>query len=288
MVENKNVWVGTQNGLNRIQLNKPTKTATVNQYLYDAVHETGYDITAIFKDSFNNLWVGTRQHGLLKKSSNEDFVEVALETAEPISTVFAIIENKPGDIWLSTNKGLVNIDTDERVKTYNPTNFASNTEYRNGSVFKSKRGDLLFGGLHGVLTFKPDELKDNSYVPKVVLTDFYIKNELVTPNAHPKILNASISSTNKVVLKHDQANFSISYALPNYINGSNNKYRYRLEGLEEEWTETNKTQVNYTIQNPGDYVFEVYGANNDGYWNKTPAQLVLTVKPIFGEAIWHF
>jgi signal transduction histidine kinase len=64
------------------------------------------------------------------------------------------------------------------------------------------------------------------------------------------------------------------------------RFRYRLEGLEDEWVETTERTVNYSFLPPRDYTFRVIACNNDGVWNQTGATLALTVLPHLWQTWW--
>ncbi|KAA3657080.1 MAG: AAA family ATPase [Calditrichaeota bacterium] len=42
----------------------------------------------------------------------------------------------------------------------------------------------------------------------------------------------------------------------------------------------------YTNLDPGDYVFRVKGANDDGVWNESGASVILTISPPFWKTLW--
>jgi len=136
---------------------------------------------------------------------------------------------------------------------------------------------------HGV---KARKISINQYAPQVLITDLKIKNETIKANDSLGILEKSIGYTKTITLDYDKANFSINFAIPNYIRSKNNQYSYRLTGLENNWTTTKNTEAIYAIQNPGTYIFEVKGANNDGIWNQVPSTLTVIVKPAPWRSIW--
>lgn len=67
--------------------------------------------------------------------------------------------------------------------------FGENTCVRDNEVV------LYFGGVDGITYFKPKEIKDNSYIPNVVITDFLIFNESVKPSPETPFLKKSITHT---------------------------------------------------------------------------------------------
>jgi signal transduction histidine kinase len=67
------------------------------------------------------------------------------------------------------------------------------------------------------------------------------------------------------------------------------RFRYRLEGLDDRWTEAgNRRAANYSYLPPGDYTFRVVAANSDGVWNEAGASLHIVVVPPFWRTWWFF
>lgn len=75
---------------------------------------------------------------------------------------------------------------------------------------------------------------------------------------------------------------ALALALPERV-----RFRYKLEGYDEEWQEAGmRREAVYTNLGPGDYRFRVIAANEDGVWNETGATLALSLPPRFVETDW--
>ncbi len=60
------------------------------------------------------------------------------------------------------------------------------------------------------------------------------------------------------------------------------RFRYRLEGLDKDWTDADKRRTAfYPYLPPGNYTFHVVAANSDNVWNEQGATLSIVVKPHF-------
>lgn len=282
-VDNK-LWIGTEKGLNLLD-NK----GKVIQYFFDKTMQSGEDILSVYQDSQGKIWVGTRSKGLYK-FDNGSFKNIELkDNTIKINTVHGIFEGNNNDLWISTNQGLVNYRLDEQKTTfYNQTDGLVSNEFNDNASLKTNDNEFFFGGPNGVVYFNADNLKTNQYAPQVILTDFKINNKSVPISNSKTVLTQSISFTEDVELSHLQGNFSVSFSIPNFINASNNKYKYRLKNLEQEWVETKKNTATYTIQKAGNYIFEVYGANSDGVWNENPTRLNIRVNPAPWQSWWAF
>lgn len=280
----ENIWVGTERGLNKISGNDKITT-----YFYDESLQAGDDVLSVFEDSNQVVWVGAKAKGLFKLVESE-FESVNLIANEiMVSSVHSILEDKQNQLWISTNQGLVRFDLKtEKSTVYNQKDGLVSNEFSDNASLKIEDSKFYFGGLSGVTYFDSEHLVVNNYVPQVIITDFKIKQKSVGLNDESSILNKTITFTENLNLAYNQGNFSISFAMPNFINSNNNRYKYRLKGLEKEWLQTSENSAYYTIQNPGNYVFEVKGANSDGNWNENITQIAIRVAPAPWRSWWAF
>ncbi|NJK98943.1 MAG: hypothetical protein HC905_32130 [Bacteroidales bacterium] len=66
------------------------------------------------------------------------------------------------------------------------------------------------------------------------------------------------------------------FAALNFINSSENQYKYKLEGFDEEWVSAGKrNEVTYSNLKPGRYTFKVIASNSDGIWNEDGKSLYI-------------
>ncbi|GAA4958583.1 hybrid sensor histidine kinase/response regulator [Algibacter aquimarinus] len=279
-----NIWVGTEKGLNKIG-----QSGDVVRYFYEASLQYGDDILSVFEDSNTNIWVGTKTKGLFKLE-NSEFVPVDfLAKNNIVSSVHSIEEDEKNQLWISTNQGVVKYNLENNTSIfYNQKDGLISNEFNDNASFKIGKSEFYFGSPFGVTYFNSNALITNKYTPKVILTDFTVKNEPIHVDDKYDVLTKTLPYTESISLKYDQGNFSISFATPNFINSNNNSYKYRLIGLESEWNETSNNTVAYTIQNSGKYVFEVKGANSDGIWNDSITKLKLNIAPAPWRTWWAF
>ena len=94
--------------------------------------------------------------------------------------------------------------------------------------------------------------------------------------------------TNSLTLTHRQDIFALEFAAVSNSASQNNRYRYRLEGLEAQWNEVGSRQrlAAYTSLPRGKYVFRVQGSNNDQVWNETESALAIAVLPPWWATSW--
>ena len=284
----KRLWVGSQNGLNLISLQNfnPNKYA-IRHFFFDTAALSGDDILTLFQDSQNKIWVGTKAKGL-HYFDGKKFNRINLKIGNTVITsIHSILEDDDKNLWISTNQGIIKYSTTRKtVVIYDQKDGLASNEFNDNAALKLDSNQFYFGSPSGATYFDARKISLNQYVPQVLITDLKIKNETIHANDSTAILEKSIGYTKTITLDYDKANFSINFAIPNYIRSKNNQYSYRLTGLENNWTTTKNPEAIYAIQNPGTYVFEVRGANNDGVWNKVPTTLTVVVKPAPWRSIW--
>ncbi len=161
-------------------------------------------------------------------------------------------------------------------------------EFLFGSRYKSKKGELFFGGINGYNRFFPSQIIDHPLPPSVVITDFLLFNESAPVDGD--LLSQPIFETKDLVLSYKDAVFSFEFSAMDYAAPGKNKYAYILEGVDDQWTYTSadKRFATYTHLSPGSYVFRVKGSNHDGVWNNTGASLNLTIQPPIWRTWWAY
>ncbi|MCV9927120.1 response regulator [Flavobacterium sp. LS1R49] len=291
LVDKKNgVWIGTQNGLNFISL-KETKqnNYAIKHFFYDSSALAGDDILTLFQDNQGRIWVGTKAKGL-HYFDGKKFTKINLKVGNTVITsIHSILEDADKNLWISTNQGIIKYNTlQKKIVLYDQKDGLTSNEFNDNASLKLDSNRFYFGSPSGITYFDAKKISLNPYSPQVLITNLRIKNETINPNDKDKILEKSIGYTTTITLDYDKANFTISFAIPNYIRSKNNEYSYRLIGLENNWTTTKNTEAIFAIQNPGTYTFEVKGANNDGVWNKVPTTLTVVVKPAPWRSVWAF
>jgi len=232
-----------------------------------------------------------------------EFLNYTVKDGLPNNMISGILEDSHGDLWLSTNKGISRFNPrTETFRNYDVHDGLLNSQYNFGTYFKNKDGELFFGGTNGFDAFLPDNIKDNSHIPKVVITDFQIFNEPVAVNKEDGIENNDvyflpkhISALKEIELSYEQNVFSFEFAVLDYHSPEKNLYAYKMEGVDPEWvyTDASRRYVTYTQLVPGEYVFKVKGSNNDGItppWWKTNLAYTFYVF-LFGFivfGVWRF
>jgi signal transduction histidine kinase len=146
---------------------------------------------------------------------------------------------------------------------------------------------MFFGGFSGATAFYPDRIRESSYLPNTVLTDFRLSGVSVAIGSSSP-LNKSITCTDSITLSHRQNNFAIEFSALSYFNAATNRYRYKLEGLDKQWHEVGSDErlATYTTLPRGTYTFRVQGATSRGAWSEPGAALSIEILPPWWGTWW--
>lgn len=121
-----------------------------------------------------------------------------------------------------------------------------------------------------------------------MITDLSVFNKPVLPNDSTGLLKVPVDETKEIKLSYKQNVFAFGFTALNYVHPEKNKYAYKLEGFDKDWTYTDATRrfANYTNIGPGEYTFRVKGSNNDGRWNEQEASIKLIITPPYWQTTW--
>lgn len=290
--DNKGVfWVGTHGfGLNKYDRARGNFTRYSNNPNDDSSISDNF-INVITQDAKGDLWIGTI-NGLNKFNPNsETFTRFTTADGLPNNVIYGIIEDYRGHLWLSTNSGIADFNPESSsVRIYDRGDGLPSNEYRFGAFHKAGDGTMYFGGINGIVVFKPDSIRDNPYIPPVVVTDFQIFNQdvFIAPSNSP--LKKSIIETDEIILTWRENVISFEFAALHFAAPEQNQYQYMMEGFDNDWQQVgNRRFVSYTnLPEGNNYTFRVKASNKDGIWNEEGRSIKLKILPPPWKTWWAY
>ncbi len=255
----------------------------------------GNNVTNCFYDDGQGfVWIGTKGGLSRFEKKTEHFINFTAKDGLPDNAISGILADDECNLWLSTNRGLcrftpcVGKSPQAICRSYDMNDGLPGDEFNYNACVRADDGTLYFGCSAGLLAFKPNELKDNAYVPPVAITGISILNKPIGPGESISIVNSSIDDLNDISLSYRQNDISFAFAALSYMHAEKNRYAYMLEGYDKDWiyTDAAKRFANYTNLDAGSYTFKVKASNNDNVWNEVPAVITFTISPPFWNTWW--
>jgi len=247
------------------------------------------EILSLHLDQSGILWIGTQGGGLNRLERLEADAETTSFTRYseydglPNDVVYGILPDADGALWVSTIEGLARFSPVAEVfETFNVTDGLQADEFNLGAYYRSRSGELFFGGVNGFNAFFPDQIKRNTTVPALALTSFLKLNQ-------PAVIENPLNQLEQVDLSYNDYVVSFEFAALDYRSPENNRYAYKLEGLDEDWIELgNRNQITFTNLAPGPYTLQVRGSNSDGVWNEAGISLPISVTAPPWQQWWAY
>ncbi len=250
------------------------------------------DVWALCPEEDGTLWIGTVGGGICRWK-NGRFATIDDRAGLPNSVVCQILDDGHGAFWLGTRGGIVRVSRQELADcadgrlampaffTYGRADGLATLECSGGSQPSGGRmadGRLLFPTTRGLAVIDPGGFTTNLVAPPVLI-------ESVSIGGIPAWVGGTNAGPIWIPPGSQRVDFrftGLSFVAPERM-----RFRYRLEGLEEGWTELSGTRtVGYTRVPPGRYVFRATACNSDGIWNSEGATLAVVVLPYFWQAWW--
>jgi len=276
-------WIGTYGGgLNRFD----RSTETFVHFKNDPANSTSLShnsVLSIYEDTTGDrriLWIATQGGGLNKFNvEKEECKCYTMDDGLPNNVVYGILGDDHGNLWLSTNKGLSKFNPhSETFKNYNVNDGLQCNEFNTGAYFKSKAGEMFFGGINGFNAFYPDSIKDHPFIPPVVIS---------TIKKFNKIIKRDVSKNQEIKLSYKDNYLTFEFVALDFTNPQKNLYQYKMSGVDDDWIDAGTRRIaTYTNLDPGEYQFHVRGSSSAGNWNKKGVELKIVIKPPFWKTWW--
>jgi sensor histidine kinase/response regulator len=202
-------------------------------------------IRYINEDLYGNILVGT-SHGInILNLSTDKFNHYTEKDGLINNTIYGILVDKNNGIWMSTNAGISKLSIEDATfKNFTITDGLQSNEFNGRACFKSKDGNMYFGGINGFNVFNSQDIELSTFEPKVIFDNF------------------EINGTNKkdisnIKFKSNENNIKINFFTNDYKNTKTTQYYYKLEGLENEWNMTNSNSLVFVNLGSGDYTLKI-------------------------------
>ena len=278
------IWIGSYGGLTHSKDGRFTSWTERDGLPGDTVR-------ALHQDSEGVLWIGTYDSGL-GRLKDDKFTRYTTQDGLFDNGVFQILEDDRGWCWMSCNRGIYRVRKQElndfaagtigsvTSVAYGKSDGMLNVECNGGrwpAGIKARDGRLWFPTMGGVVVIDPATVITNPQPPPIVIEAVRVDNREIARGAWQSALR----------IEPTQQNFEIQYTALSFINPENLQFKYKLEGLDQDWVEVGARRTAYFSHVPaGEYTFKVIAANSDGVWNADGQSLGIHVLPPFYLTSW--
>jgi ligand-binding sensor domain-containing protein/signal transduction histidine kinase len=297
-----NIWVGTRgDGLYRLTQGQCTRFTR-----QDGLNSDG--ILSLYQDAEGVLWIGTGRG--LNRMQGHKFASFTTRDGLADDVICFMTEDNRGQFWFGSGGGVFRVSKEELNRytagsseklhcfAYTKADGLPSLECSSGcqpAGCKTRDGRLWFPTVNGLAMVDPESVPFNPLPPSVVIEEVMIEGEarnmLGLPAAHnnpaDRLRAAAGVKSGVLRIPPGKQRFEFHFTGLSFTAPEKVKFKYRLEGLENEWVEAGaRRSALYSYLQPGNYEFRVLACNNDGVWNELGASLALIVLPHFWQTLW--
>ncbi len=273
-----NIWVATMgNGI--LRYNPQTDQMVKYQCVPgDSTSIGTNEVTGITEDSKGLLWFSTDRGGLLCFNPETGrFRTYTKANGLPDNVTYKVVEDAQHRIWFGTDRGLVCLHPEtDSLQIFTRNDGLPDNQFNYKSALAASDGTIWMGTINGLVSFNPQIVRRNTFVPPVYITGMYVQGR-ETP-----------FPADGVQLPY-RSNVGFDFVALSYTSPGANRYAYKMEGIDNDWNYTSAAHTaSYAQLPPGDYLFRVRGSNNDGVWNQEEATLSVRILPPWWRTVWAY
>lgn len=277
--ESGRMYAGTAKGLYRFD--NPDTNFTLYNYVPGNENSLAYNIINDLEYSSGVMWIATMGYGFDRFDTRTgSFTHYTTVNGLSNNTIYGIEIAADGNIWLSSNEGLIQFDTATSVfRNYTMRDGLPSNEFVINKHSKNTAdGSLYFGSSDGLVHINPQQFSGYSTVALPVLTKLMINYEEV-----------SVYRDSMLLLTPAERNVSFEFTVIDFRNQDKVTYAYMLEGFDTSWHNTSSYNriAAYTNLPYGEYTFRVRYKVSGGEWSHGELSLKLLIETPF-YALWWF
>lgn len=289
--KDNSLWVGTAGGglcvLDFVtSVDKPV--IKIYQHRDNKNSISSDNVNHIFRDAAGYYWISTN-YGLNKfDPAKKQFLAYTEKDGLLNSYIYAALKDTDGNLWMPSNYGLTKFNPNipnengSAFRNYNTKDGIQAREFNVGAYYQCDNGMMLVGGISGINYFNPKDIKESTLTPNTFIYSFSRQGKEIKTDS-------SILYLKQIRLEHKENYFTFEVVALDYQSSGKNKFMYKLEGYDNDWSSPSDVRfVSYTELPGGDYTFKVKATNSDGVWSEKPFELKITVIPPWWRTTWFY
>jgi signal transduction histidine kinase len=241
---------------------------------------------AVYEDAAGTIWFGGGDR--LTRFKDGKLTTATHRNGLPNQPILAIADDREDFLWIGTSAGVVQLAKTEferaaqdpshqiAFKLYDSSDGLAGMPLRYGypNAARAQDGTLWFVTGSGVAVVDPRRILASRPAPVVQIETVSADGRQVDPRR-------------EFVLPPRTGTLQIEYTAPTFQSPTKVQFRYRLDGIDEGWTDAGtRRQVLYANLPPRSYRFHVIARSSEGIWNDRGAVLDFSIQPTFYQTTW--
>ncbi len=245
------------------------------------------------EESSGEMWIGyDSAPGCSRLRFAGDRMDIKHFTPPGVGStpVYSLAVDRRGWLWYGSDQGVYVTDTRNRLageqeswRRFDKSDGLAWDDCSENALMEDRDGSIWIGTSFGVSQFHPPEDIFSQRAPAPAAAVTSVRFGLA------KTLNFVLRRPDEIYkLEYRDNTVEVNFASLTLVKDSAVRFKYRLNGLEEQWTESDRGQARYPHLRPGKYLFEGVAQNVDGAWSTTPARLAFEIRSPWWMTWWFW
>lgn len=279
-----NLWIGTYGKGVYMRHAKSGKWVEFNVKKQSLVSN---NVLSIFCRCNGETWVTTENGGVYCYKNGKMQI-ASVPKYNPHRLVYCIVEEKNGNLWFTTNDGLICYDSKTgELTTFRTSNGLLDNNFNYKSALRGRNGNLYVGNLNGFVAFNSNRFNENTRRAKIVATELQINNNVVDNYTPGTPLSENIVTTKSLHLSHSQNSFTLTVSPLLFGDSRQAQMEYKLDGFDKDWQYLDSpNRIHYTNLPSGTYKLLVRLVSSKNNEDGSTYELEVVVSPPFYFSWW--
>jgi len=265
------IWVGTSSGLYLLDQDRWVRLTTREGLLHNRVQH-------LAEADDGSLWIGYSESvGLSQLVADGNpwrWRQFSRKDGLRSNKGFFIGCDARGQIWFGTDVG-VDVFDGSRWRHFDHTDGLPGDSCASDAFYADTDGTVWMGTARGLSHLR---------IPAAGLPAH-------TAAAPVQLISAvfgdrSMPIAERLLLPWSQRSLHATFAALTFVNEDALRFRYRIGGVENNWSETRLREIHVPALPAGSFTLEIQAASGEGGWTYSPARLDFTIRPPWWRTWW--
>ena len=272
--------VGSHRGLFSIDLKTFAVDKIIDKQIINCLHE----------DNQGRIWVGTSSGVVCWNPANNKFDYYTTSEGLADNTVNAILHDERGNIWFTTNRGIGLLNPAQKtIVNYYANDGLQVVEFSQNAFCQVSSGVLCFGGVDGLVYFRPEEITNPGKKWTVRINDLYLYGSRIhggTLSGGKEIISGPVYLAEEFRLSHSDNSFSIEFATQEYNAPERLDFLYAFDDDKWQRVPHGEHLLSFSNLSPGTYKLRIKAVDNGVESNVKEVSIVIV--PFMWESWWAY
>lgn len=234
-----------------------------------------------------NIWIGTTDKGVINFNyKTGKIINYTTVNGLPSDFIYSIDVSIKNKAWIGTGFGISNLQLNDSgkvvaIKNYGRSDGLLGMECNHNSLLKASDSSLWFGTTKGLFHFNPPASILEKNQPLILLRSVKLFSSVISDSLLYKRPGLWFNVPEGLTLASKQNHLTFELGSIYFTNPEDVLYKYKLDGIDKEYTITNNPNIIYPALPPGKYTLKVMGITKSGNLSSNQLNYSFEIKKAF-------